>query len=123
MTTTISLADVQRLPRGASSRLVCHEYDAPFLLLPNGLRRMTSLVADAQFVIGDAFLVTARILRDGPGQPPNCLQMERQALDIATGWIVEMPPYAPGLIRAVSDMMASKQAIVNACRAAGKARN
>lgn len=123
MTTTISLADVQRLPRVASSRLECQVYDAPPFLLPNGSPRMTPLVADAQFLIGNAFLVTVRILRDGPGQPPNRLQMKRQALDIATGGIVEMPPYALGLLRAVFDIMASKQVIVNARRAARKARN
>ena len=92
MTTTISLADVQRLPPGSCPRVSCLTYDAPAHLLPNGLPRMTLLVADVQLVIGSEFIVTARIVRRGPGQPSSCLQIERRAWDTASGRSVLMPP-------------------------------
>ena len=120
---TLSLADARRLPPGNAPRLRCRFYDAPPRRLPNGLPRTTPLVADALLEIGGAFLVTARVLRDGLGGLPSRLQVEREARDKATGRIVRMPSYAPGLIRAAYDALASQQVLVNARQQAGKARN
>lgn len=122
-TLTVSLADARQIPPGDSPRLRCRHYDAPPKFLPNGLPRTTPLVADALLEIGGAFLVTARILRDAPGQPASRLQVEREARDTDTGRLVLLPPYGPGLLRACYDVMASKQVLVNARRQVKEARN
>ena len=120
---TLSLADARKLPAGDAPRLHCRHYSAPPRLLPNGLPRTTPLYADALLLIGDAFLVTARVLRDGPDAPPSRLQVEREALDTATGQRVLMPIYAPGLLRAAYDVLTSQQVLLNARRQARERRN
>jgi len=71
---TLSLAEARCLPAISNPRLFCRSYAAPPRLLPNGLPRTTPLVADALLLIGGTFLVTARILRDGPGRADATLR-------------------------------------------------
>ena len=120
---TLSLADARLLPAGHGPRLRCRFYSAPPRILPNGLPRTTPLVADALLELGGTFVVAARVLRDGPGQPPSRLQVEREARDTATGRLVLMPPYAPALLRAAYDVLSAQQVLVNARQQARKARN
>ncbi len=120
---TVPLSEARRFPTGHSPRVACRFYDCPKAVLPNGLPRTTPLVADALLVIADAYLVTARVLRDGPSLPPSRLQIDRQARDLATDRLVLLPEYAPSLVRAAYDILAAKQVLVNARRAALKARN
>ena len=121
---TLSLADARDLPSSNSPRLRCRFYNASPRLLPNGLPRTTPLVADAILEIGETFLVVARILQEASKQQPKSwLQVERKAHDEATGQLVLMPPYAPGLIRAAYDTMAAQQVILSARRAAQGRRN
>lgn len=100
----LTLSDARRLTSSNSPRLRCRSYNVPSLLLPNGSLRTTPLVADALLEIGEVFLVTARFLRKGPGQPANFLQMDQVALDMATGRLVLMPPYGASAFSALPMM-------------------
>jgi len=119
----LPLAAARRLPPAESPRMSCRYFETLPRLLPNGLPRLTAYVAGAWLVVGGVYLVTVRVLRDGPDLPPSLLEMNRRARDLVTGSLVLLPPFAPELIRAAYDEMARRQVLANARQAALKGRN
>ena len=120
---TLPLTEARYLPPGHCPRVVCRAYWPVPKTLPNGLVRTAPLVADALLLIGGSFLVTARVLRSGPGQPANLFQIDQVAWDTTTDRQVLMPPFAPSIIRAAYDLLASQQVLVDARQNARRRRN
>jgi hypothetical protein len=119
----LPLTEARQLSPGHFTRLFCRAYWPVSKTLPNGLPCLSSLMADALLDIGGDFRIVVRVLRSAPGLPPSLLLIERLAWDIRANRWVLMPPYAPAMIRAIYDMMASRQALMNARQSAEGRRN